>query len=132
MEVFPYRKENHYGTVSEWACLHGISPLDSLPEMGIMAYNDKTPVACAFLRRVEGGLGIFDGLMSNPQCSSKDRDEALSLVIDAITAIACNQGIKGIIAWVKDKNTLERAIRHGYSAQQEQRLIFLPLSRSGV
>lgn len=127
MIVRRYRKSD-LRLIESWHRERGRpSPIPSLiPQVGYIAFNEKQPVAAAFLRKAEGGIAIFDGLITNPAAPSSARDVALDLAVSQLIEYAKQSGLKGIIAWSEDKNTLLRASRHGF-VQSPQTVIMLSL-----
>lgn len=105
-------------------------PLYELPETGRIVITDSfdipIPVAAGFMRKCEGKLLIWDGLITNPDINADLRNEALDLISTALIDDAKALNAKGIIAWSSDEMTLLRSKRHGFNATDDQ-LIFLSL-----
>lgn len=110
----------------EWLLARGITPpsLKEMPKIGYVAYKGRIPGAMAFLRRVEGGFGQCDGLVSNPIASAVDRYECLDAVIDQVVLKAKSMELKGLIAFTLDDNTLERALKHRFQKQSHHFLSY--------
>jgi len=89
---------------------------DELPEIGYLAMCDNLPVAAGFVRRCEGGYGILDSFVTNPDAPSEIRNEALDLLASRLIEVAKNSNIKKLLASSLDKNTIERSIRFGFKA----------------
>ncbi len=104
--------------IGSWLTKRGMkAPLKSeLPQIGYIALEDfNTPVACAFLRRVEGGqLAHLDGLATNPALSGEMRSEGIDAVVEAIMHTAREEGFKAVFAYSVDRNTLVRSAKHGF------------------
>lgn len=111
-------------SINHWLELRAHEPMniDALPKYGCIVPG----VAAGFLRCVEGGYGIFDGLVTNPHCSSKTRNAALEAVVATIITKAEQIGMIGVIGWSVDIGTLKRAQSVGFEAIPEQ-LIFKEL-----
>lgn len=90
---------------------------DEMPATGFIVYDDQTPVAAAFLRRVEGGYAQVDGLTSNPHCSKERRHKALNLTIQRCVEAAEAMGVKHIISFCLDNSTTRRAELNGFEKQ---------------
>lgn len=90
-----------------------IDPYD-IPEIGYVANFKNRPIACGFLRALEGEDAMFDGLASNPIATSEFRHIALDMVMNAIIDKAKSKGIGKILGFTVDVGTLERAIRHNF------------------
>lgn len=91
-------------------------PGEEMPALGYILYDGFTPVATAFLRRVEGGYAQLDGLATNPECHSALRDQALDTLVAYVLAEAKHHNIRAVTATSVDKNTLLRSQRHGFIA----------------
>ncbi len=116
MEIREFIYQEHKGLLEEWLKdrSHYIPGPEEYPAIGCIAYDKDLPVAVAFLRRVEGGFGMVDGLTSNPEASSEQRHLGLDLVIYHILSVGKASGIMHICSITQDENTLMRAIRHGF------------------
>lgn len=84
-----------------------------IPDFGLVYYHDNSPAAMAFLRKTEG-FAILDNLITNPVLSPIVRDKAVDEVVSAILHEADRQELSKVVAWSKDKNTLERSKRYGF------------------
>lgn len=112
----PYDRTIDDGRIDAWLSLREVR-LDipfQAPETGFIAFQDNMALAAGFLRRIEGGTAMIDGLITNPQASPDDRDHAASCVIDALIKQAVLLKIKGLIANTVDNHTLLRSYRHGF------------------
>ena len=87
----------------------------TLPKIGYISYTETgTPVAAGFLRKVEGGYGQIDTLVTNPNIPSEIRHKALTRVVDALIAAAKVEGLEGIISYTRDESVLKRAQTIGF------------------
>ena len=101
--------------ILKWLHTHNVHiPGDDMPETGIIAQDAAGPIACVFLRKCEGGYAQVDGMTSNPERSPQERDAALHMLTRHIEYLAKRQGIRKLIAFSIDKNTLLRSYKHGY------------------
>ncbi len=118
-EFYNARGIIHYLIARYWLEQHkmDVGLADQLPEVGYVAYRHTEPVAMGFLRRVEGDCGIIDSLMTNPHASKADRNEALDAIFSQLIETAKELGIKSLLGYSKDANTLMRARRYGFSDQ---------------
>jgi hypothetical protein len=116
MMIERFSLAKHSASLSTWYESREIAPPPSceLPEIGFVAINGIDPVAIAFLRRVEGGYGQLDGLVTNPSATSVERHYGLQLVCDEVIAAAKQLKLKGLIAITSDKNIISRAPSHGF------------------
>lgn len=90
--------------------------MKTLPKIGYLAMVNGYPVACGFLRRVEGNLAQLDGLTSNANFGSQVRHEGIKSVVDALIADAKRLKLDGIIATTADKGTFDRAMTLGFKS----------------
>lgn len=104
----------YLSTVNEWLVGRELPAIVMTPKMGYMTFYRGTPVACAFLREVEGGYGILDGLCTNPDFPGDQRSVAIDMVVEALMRDAASNGVTALIAWSHDKNTLLRSAKHGF------------------
>lgn len=98
-----------------------------IPKIGIVVYERGTPVAAGFLRSCEGNIAVFDGLVTDPNAESSQRNQCLDLLVSQLIKTAKELELKGIIAWSKDEFTLLRSYRHGFKKLPET-VIALDLS----
>lgn len=113
-EIFD--KDRHTHILNCWLFMRKsyIPSPDEMPEYGVVAYDDATPVAMAFLRRMEGNYAQLDGLASNPEASSLQRHEAIDRVVKKIVKHAKQLEIRSLTAYSIDKGALTRALTHGF------------------
>lgn len=116
MQIVPYKPELHLSTIELLLHMQGqpVEVAETLPFTGFIAEVKGTPIAAAFLRCAEGGVGIFDGLLSNPEASARLRHEALDNLILEICNAAYDMGIRKVLAYSIDANTIGRAQRLGF------------------
>lgn len=95
----------------------GISDItiQSIPKIGYIAFLGKQPIACGFLRRIEGGYAQLDGLTSHSYFGSKIRHVGISLVVEALIQEAKDLKLHGIISYTKDESIIKRAKSIGFS-----------------
>lgn len=99
---------------------------DHLPEVGFYAYNSAIPIAMGFLRKVEGGYGMIDTLVTNGDLPSETRHLGIQLVVDTIIEAAKTLKLKGIISLSSDTGVINRAISIGFHVVP-QTAIALPI-----
>lgn len=88
--------------------------MNTMPKIGYMVLMNNHPIAAGFLRKVEGGIGHLDGLVSNAYFGSLVRHEGVKLVVDTLLKEAKSLKMKGIIATTADEGILKRAISLGF------------------
>ena len=124
-EVQPYSHDAHFDLISKWLVAHDVyvPKKAEYPEHGVVCYKDETPVAAAFLRRVEGSYAQIDGLVSNPMSGSSTRNECIDIVVLRIMKKARELGIIQLFAISTDSNTLLRSNRHGFTLLPHQVIV---------
>ncbi len=102
--------------VNRWLKKRGSEPVThhDLPEAGYMAWHFGRPLGAIFLRRCEGGAGIVDSLISNPDAPGELRHIALDALITRIIEHAKKSKIKFLLGYTIDDNTHTRSIRLGF------------------
>lgn len=88
--------------------------MKTLPKIGYLALMGGHPIACGFLRRVEGNFAQIDTLTSNKHFGSKIRHEGIAKVVDALLLEAKVLKLSGIIALSSDQGVLDRAKDLGF------------------
>lgn len=119
VEFYNARGIIHYLIARYWLEKHAMSVelANELPEVGYVAYNHTEPVAMGFLRRVEGDVGMIDSLITNPYSAKVDRNVAMDAIFNQLIETAKEFGLKSLIGYSQDDNTLTRARRYGFSEQ---------------
>lgn len=128
MRVEPFRA-HHLDLLNSWLEAHGENSahLEDLPVLGFMVYTpEDKPIAAGFLRRCEGQMGIFDSLVTDPSFSSRDRHEALKLLVPYILDIGRQIKMTRVIAFTRHPAIIERAKSNGFE-QQAHALISVSL-----
>ncbi len=103
METLFYKREMQRSNVSE------------LPRIGYVCVHEGGEfIAAGFLRRIEGNIGWFDGLISNPEATGVVRNEALDTIVESLVEHAKKLKIKRIIAHTVDESIEVRSKRHKF------------------
>lgn len=102
----------HNSQIRTWLMARGMDPalVSELPANGVVVQD----VCAGFIRMVEGGSGMVDSYITNPNATPEARDEALNLLTIRLIELGKELGLKRLIAITKDENTRERATSHGY------------------
>ena len=129
MEIRKFNVSEHLCIIHQWLEQHKSHKPgeDEIPAHGFIAFSDNTPVAAAFLRRVECGYGQIDGMVTNPEMSGESRHAALNAIVDQLLSMAKDFGMKGIMAITLDKSILLRSQKYEF-VQQPHTLITLKIS----
>lgn len=80
-----------------------------LPQIGFIVFDNEIPVCAIFLRRIEGGYGLVDSAISNPEVSPIYRREAIDLASRVVVEYAKVIEIKQLLVLSTDANTIARA-----------------------
>lgn len=117
MEVQRYIAHKHFPVIVKWLEKrgHAIPVLHEMPQIGFVSLCEGKLISCGFLRTVEGGFALFDGLATDPDTAPELRAKANDLIIDHICNVASEMSIKHILAYSTDTNTILRAERHGFA-----------------
>lgn len=100
--------------------------MKNLPKVGYIAIIGSQPIAAGFLRRLEGGYGQIDTLVSNPFVGSILRNEGIRQIVDTLLMDAKCLRLEGIISYTNDSGVLSRAKDLGFN-ELDQRVIVLKL-----
>lgn len=120
MTVEKYVPEMHYRFLVAWMSQRNlpIPTYESIPAEGLVACFEGVPVCMGFLRCIEGGYALLDGLVTNPEASKTTRDCLLDNLVSNIMSLAKELKFKTVIAYSDDDNTLLRSERHGFVKQR--------------
>lgn len=102
--------------VQYWLELRDRKPwrADEVPKMAWVISDGDQLVACAMIRRVEGGHGQLDGLCTNPSLPGEIRHKAIDALVTHAIQAAYDSGIKHLYALSVDESTLLRSQKHGF------------------
>lgn len=98
----------------------------TLPKIGYIVFNGKTPIAAGFLRRLEPCYAQIDTLVTNAYCGSILRHQALEMVVSTLINDAKRLKLEGIICHTNNKDVIKRAEELGFHFVQ-QYILALPL-----
>lgn len=121
--------ENDYVSLCSWLDARGIKrwTKEHAPKIGYVVCEGSEPVVIGFLRMVEGGSAMLDGLCSNPSINPYRRNDAIDMVVKELIKKAKDLGLSGILSFSEDRNTLERSARFGFEKKDSQKMIVLNL-----
>jgi len=111
-----FNKNTQIEVVGAWLKARNeyIPPEHEYPEIGYMIFERGEPVACAFIRKVEGNFAQFDTLVTNPDFPGDIRHSALDVLVAHVMREAKSLGFKTISAYSLDLNTVLRSSKHGF------------------
>lgn len=91
------------------------SELDACPKLGLIVSHCNVPVGVAFIRQIEGGKGLIDGFLSDPECELSIRTKALDLLILDLIELAKANRMSGLIGLTVNPRVIKRAKKLGFS-----------------
>lgn len=107
--------------IRQWLIARGMdeSMVSSLPKLGVVASRaEELPIlAAGYLREVEGGFGMIDSLIADPNSEPAHRNEALDGIITRLITDAKRIGMTALLANCKVTKAIVRAQQHGFQAQ---------------
>lgn len=120
-------KERHKFTIDGWFRSREMRPPSAkdLPETGWMAWDGDDYVAAIFCR-VGEGLGMIEGLVSNPYKPGEVRHVAINTLVKTALDYLKIKGVKRVMAFSVDGSTLKRAESLGFT-ETNQRVIAIHL-----
>lgn len=92
------------------------SAADDLPKTGFIFMVDNRPIAAGFYRHCEGHTAMLDSYISSPSETPELRNKALDLITKILLRTAERKGIKTMLAFSTDHNTITRSLAHGFEA----------------
>jgi N-acetylglutamate synthase-like GNAT family acetyltransferase len=133
MDIVRYEPSIHAPELEELFHQHAMSPqsFDELPRAGWIAYLGHDVLGAIFLREVEGGFGLVDGLITNPQFLGAVRHEAINRLVQRLIVEAKELRYKAVFAWIEDTGTIERSLTYGFE-KLPKTMVSLDLSSKGV
>lgn len=101
-----------YPVLRDWYLAHRVH---------VPGFNDFPPIglvvdglAAGFLILTDVRMGIFDFFISNPDSDSRDRFHAIEEIIDGLTEIAKERGMRAIRCDTQLPVIVNKALSHGF------------------
>jgi N-acetylglutamate synthase-like GNAT family acetyltransferase len=124
MNIVRYISHMHLKVIENWLIQRNKSFFeDDIPEFGLLIEENGFFIAGIFLRKVEGGYGIIDGLIANPDIFNPKRKEAILKLVEAFLSQVKALGITKVIAWTSNMSTYEKAMHFGFQELRHEVLI---------
>lgn len=121
MRIRLYNPNEHLGQIKAWLSARSLAfDAAELPELGLIVDN----VAVGFMRRCEGGVGIFDSYLSNPDATAEERNAALDEITAGLIKTASVSGFTRILAVTSEPSIAQRAVAHGFRVPHMVTLIY--------
>lgn len=105
------------GDIQAWALGWNTEPPKpgSFPKYGLVAQDESgVLLAAGWVRQCEGGVALFDSLLTNPDASPKQRHDALELLVPDIIRMAYGLGMTKLVAFTQAPDVLARSLHHGF------------------
>lgn len=132
MHIDIYDEAVHGQIIDGWLQARGkMDIISTLPAIGFVAMDNGDAIAASFLRHVEGGYCLFDGLVTNPAFPPFKRHLGIEAVVKALIARALELKIKKVLGYSLDEGTLKRSLHHGFKLLPH-RLIVLDLEHGEI
>lgn len=99
--------------IREWYLDREMNPptTDEFPTVGFIVES----IAAGFLYKTDSSICLFEGVITNKECSAKQRNEALCLIAIAVLKAAKDFGFKKIFAFSEEETMIQRARELGFS-----------------
>lgn len=120
MKLSKYDSNLHFDIICEWLKGHDQKPpkRSEMPANGYIVYTNighvLTPIACGFLRLVEGNYAQIDGLCVDPTIRGNIRNEALNEVASKLISLAKELNITKLFSFSTNKKTVTRSMDFGF------------------
>lgn len=101
----------------DWWVKHKWHPIpkEALPHIGIVVKKDDVSICAGFLYRTDSCIAWPEMFVSNPNYrDKKNRDAALTLLIDQLVSIAKDLGFLVCFASVTNQSLVKRLVNAGF------------------
>lgn len=126
MELRAFNKIKHQPILNEWTEKHEWPTIDlnSLPSVGMIAFESNNPIALGFLYDTDSNLSIIGWPMGDPDINHELRNQGIDLVMKGLILTAKNQGKKAIFTYTEHKRMIDRFKRFNFK-EAENNLVNL-------
>ena len=117
-----FLNNNSYETICNWWADWdwGVAPTaEMLPRVGIIVYNNTTPVYAGFLYETGTTIGWLEYVVSNKNASVAERRGGLGYLIETVGTIAKTKGIKTLFTSTLNKAFVQSLKKEGFSIGDE-------------
>lgn len=108
-------KRTHNDLTALWMSARELMITSATPAAGCVVFYMGFPVCLSGIRVCEGGIGMVDSFVSNPEMSAVVRNKAADCMVEHLIKQAKEMGLSHLIGISKDTNTLVRSLKHGFS-----------------
>lgn len=118
MKVERFQPDLHYATFCAWTRWYQMQPLplQFLPQSGFVVEG----VAMGFLYRTDSKMALIENLAANPKLPRETVTLGLDAVVTAIADEGRALGFEVLIGYTNVKAIIERALRHGFTTDDEK------------
>ena len=105
-----------YLTIANWWSDWGfpIIPPDYLPTTGVMMEDEENQYCAGWLYQMDCKLCMIEWIVSNKNAPTKQRSEALNLLIENLCGIAKDRGFKSVFSSLKIPSLIKRFEKQGF------------------
>jgi hypothetical protein len=96
---------------------------EELPECGFMASHFDRPIACAFLRRCEGGFGIMDSVIADKYVDGSLKSQGLDLLFEFITNQARDFKMTNVLGFTVKNSMIKKSKSFGYKESDHKLMV---------
>lgn len=117
MEIRPYTSSEYPLICSWWQARDWpiISP-ECLPKHGILVGN----YCAGFVYTTDSSLAWIEWIVSNPATDSKERNQAMDILIDSLIGKCRLLGARYIFTSVSHEKLQDRYVKHGFNVTESQ------------
>lgn len=90
-----------------------------LPPTGLMVLVNGEDTCAGFLFKSDANAAIIGNIVSNPKAPGGDRSKALDVLLDALTAIALQEGFGMVCCSTNLPRLMERFKKHSFIKTDE-------------
>ena len=127
MKVERFQPDLHYATFCAWTRWYEMTPLpiQFLPQSGFVVDG----IAMGFMYRTDSKMALIENLAANPMVARETVTLGLDAVVSAIADEGRSLGFEVLIGYTNVKAIIERALRHGFTTDDEKfQVVTLKLS----
>lgn len=88
--------------------------INTLPEIGYIAFKNEKPIAITFLRVVDGHYAYLDPIITNPKASVAAKKEARPLLFRAVMEHAKKIQANQLLILTSNTNDIKAAVGFGF------------------
>lgn len=114
MQIRKFYRSDYETLVKWWQGRHPVCPIEALPNTGFIATKHDKPVLSMFMILTNAPWIYIDTVAADPESTWQDRERAVKVLVDHISATARKLGYKRIIATIENPRLAEKAEKAGF------------------